>query len=179
METPRTGGRENLCDGLLLPQAQNASASCPIFPHGRAERHSEQRPKGGVIHFSTTVHKRKRTKKKSTAMTMICAFIHGAQNIQGTEAQGKAGKTPRRSFLEGGFRGMLSRFPARFPDMLKHEQHARKRGGGNRMLPVRYGVRWQSAARHRFVRESQANARRRAFCANRKAASLPPHSKKT
>ena len=101
-------------------------------------------------------------------------FSHG-----GTEAQGKAGKTPRRSFLEGGFRGMLSRFPARFPDMLEHEQHARKRGGGNRMLPVRYGVRWQSAARHRFVRESQANARRRAFCANRKAASLPPHSKKT
>ena len=51
-------------------------------------------------------------------------------------------------------------------------------GCGNRILPVRYGVRWQGAARHRFVRESQANARRRAFCADRKAASLPPQYKK-
>ncbi len=56
----------------------------------------------------------------------------------------------------------------------------RKQCGGmwHGMLPVRYGVWWQGAARHRFVRESQANARRRAFCADRKAASLPPQYKK-
>jgi hypothetical protein len=61
--------------------SRNISASCSILSRGHVRGKI-----GKVIHNSTAVHKRKRTKKKK-ATTTVCLHIPGTlkNNIQGHE----------------------------------------------------------------------------------------------
>jgi hypothetical protein len=48
-----------------MPTAQNASASCPIFPHGHAERHPTQTQNGrSYPHIHSRSQKKKNQKEK-------------------------------------------------------------------------------------------------------------------
>jgi hypothetical protein len=51
------------------------------------ERHLAQRPKGEVIHMSTAIHKRKRTKKKRATTAVINVQIEHVENIQVWDAK--------------------------------------------------------------------------------------------